>query len=62
MDALPVEEPEDLSAAKGQWRSKHKGVMHACGHDAHIAMLLGAARYGPRTASKHTSCRKSMHG
>lgn len=39
MDALPIEEPEGCS-----FRSAHPGMMHACGHDAHTAMLLGAAR------------------
>ncbi|MGH2603756.1 MAG: M20 metallopeptidase family protein [Dehalococcoidia bacterium] len=39
MDALPVEEMNDLP-----FRSKNAGVMHACGHDAHTAVLLGAAR------------------
>lgn len=39
MDALPIEE---LTGAP--WASKTKGVMHACGHDGHTAMLLGAAR------------------
>ncbi|MDO4572840.1 MAG: M20 family metallopeptidase [Clostridia bacterium] len=39
MDALPVEEKTGLPFA-----SAHPGHMHACGHDAHMAMLLGAAR------------------
>jgi amidohydrolase len=46
MDALPVEEKNDLpfrSRAKAQWQGKETAVMHACGHDAHVAMLLGAA-------------------
>ncbi|MES0033096.1 M20 aminoacylase family protein [Mesorhizobium sp. M0040] len=40
MDALPIEEATSLPYA-----SKNKGFMHACGHDGHTAMLLGAARY-----------------
>jgi amidohydrolase len=39
MDALPIKE-----ANKVPYASKNKGVMHACGHDVHMACLLGAAR------------------
>jgi len=39
IDALPIEEANDVP-----YRSQHKGVMHACGHDVHTACLLGAAR------------------
>jgi len=39
MDGLPVQEMSEVD-----FRSKVDGVMHACGHDTHVAMLLGAAR------------------
>jgi hippurate hydrolase len=40
MDALPIEETAGVA-----WRSCHAGVMHACGHDGHTAMLLAAGRH-----------------
>ena len=40
MDALPIVEENTFAH-----RSRHDGVMHACGHDGHTTMLLGAARY-----------------
>lgn len=47
MDALPMEEKTGLAFAskvKGIYQGKETPVMHACGHDAHTAMLLGAAK------------------
>jgi amidohydrolase len=46
MDALPVTEEVDLpfaSKARATWNGQEVGVMHACGHDAHTAILMAAA-------------------
>ncbi len=40
MDALPMTEHNDFA-----WKSSRAGMMHGCGHDGHVAMLVGAARY-----------------
>ncbi|MEE2002869.1 amidohydrolase [Alkalimonas sp. MEB108] len=48
MDALPVTEQTDVpfrSTVIGEYRGNEVGVMHACGHDLHVAMLMGAAEY-----------------
>jgi amidohydrolase len=44
MDCLPIEESNAFAH-----RSRHKGKMHACGHDGHTTMLLGAARHLAKT-------------
>lgn len=40
MDALPIQEENEVD-----YRSQHDGVMHACGHDGHVAIALGTAKY-----------------
>jgi amidohydrolase len=46
MDALPVTEQVDVpfaSKARTQWNGEEVGVMHACGHDCHVSILMGVA-------------------
>ncbi len=47
MDALPIQEENDID-----FKSVHKGVMHACGHDMHMASLLGTAKILNRVKKK----------
>ena len=47
MDGLPVTEEVDLpfkSQVRGEWNGHAVGVMHACGHDCHVAILMGVAQ------------------
>ena len=53
MDALPINETTGRP-----WASKISGIMHACGHDGHTAMLLGAAKY--LSATKNFSGRVAL--
>ena len=54
MDALPLTEKTDLPYA-----SKYPGVMHACGHDAHTAMLLGTAK-ALKSVEAQLQCRVAL--
>jgi amidohydrolase len=55
MDGLPVTEQVDVpfkSTDKAMWNGQETGVMHACGHDNHLAMLMGAATVLARMRSE----------
>jgi amidohydrolase len=55
MDALPVTERNDLSfksLVTSEYNGKKTGVMHACGHDTHVAILMGAAEVLSKMKSK----------
>ena len=54
MDALPIQEINTIAHA-----SRNAGVMHACGHDGHTAMLLGAAQYLAVNRQFHGTVRQS---
>jgi amidohydrolase len=48
MDALPLREESGVP-----WASEHAGVMHACGHDGHMAVMLGVARWLSSNGKKY---------
>jgi metal-dependent amidase/aminoacylase/carboxypeptidase family protein len=53
LDALPIQEETDYS-----FKSENNGVMHACGHDFHIAMLLGASKILKSIENELSGCIK----
>ncbi|HOO47161.1 MAG TPA: amidohydrolase [Deltaproteobacteria bacterium] len=53
MDALPIQEESDA-----EYRSIHDGVMHACGHDGHMAILMGTAGVLNRMKDSFSGCVK----
>jgi amidohydrolase len=58
MDALPIKERTKIdfaSTAVGQYNGNEVGVMHACGHDSHVAILMGVAEI-------LSSMQKDLHG
>jgi Peptidase family M20/M25/M40 len=55
MDALPVAEPQGLpfaSTARANWGGEDVGVMHACGHDCHVAIMMAVAENPGRTSRR----------
>lgn len=55
MDALPIQEANDVP-----YKSRHAGIMHACGHDVHTASLLGAAQLLYETRDRWTGTVKLL--
>ncbi len=53
MDALPLDEQNAVP-----YKSKHPGVMHACGHDGHLAIMLGVVRALVETGWPEQGCGK----